>query len=332
MTWNITRNLIVMCFTLVYFIFSIMSERDKSRLEPRGLCDYSASVERYLHRPVSKDQAEIWSLVLTARDVPHKILHSVYGYKIVVPPDHENRAATELEKYEHENRAWPLIFKATSWYPNAQSTFWTLLILTAIFSISFSENWRGRLIGIGSGDVDSILHDGQWWRLVTALTLHTDPPHLLGNMMIGGLLMIWLCSLLGIGLGWGITLLSGILGNLINAMVNGETHSSIGSSTAIFGALGAIIALQTLSAQRLSLRDRAIPLGAGFALLGFLGTHGERTDLGAHLFGFMSGLILGLLAGQRLKISGLPSLKLDHFIGITSCLVPILAWLIAFQY
>lgn len=309
-----------------------MNERDKSRPEPQCLYDYSALVEKYLHRPVSKAQAEIWSLVLTARGVPHKILHSVYGYSIAVPPDHENPAASELEKYENENRTWPLKFEATSWYPNAQSTFWTLLILTAVFSISFSENWKGRLIAIGSGDVDSILHDGQWWRLVTALTLHTDPPHLLGNMMMGGLLMVWLCSLMGIGLGWGITLLSGILGNLINALVHGEAHSSIGSSTAIFGALGVIIALQTLSARRFSLKDCTVPLGAGFALLGFLGAHGEHTDLGAHLFGFMSGLILGLLAGQLLKTSGLPCLKMDHFIGIITCLVPVLAWLIAFQY
>lgn len=309
-----------------------MNELDKSRPEPQDLRDYSASVERYLHRPVSRAQAEIWSLVLTARDVPHEIIHSIYGYRIAVPPDYENRAAIEIEKYEHENQAWPLIFEATSWYPNAQSTFWTLLILTAVFSISFSENWKGRLIAIGSGDVDSVLHDGQWWRLVTALTLHTDPPHLLGNMMIGGLLMVWLCSLLGIGLGWGITLLSGIFGNLINALVHGEAHSSIGSSTAIFGALGVIIAFQTLSARRFSLRDRAVPLGAGFALLGFLGAHGELTDLGAHFFGFLSGLILGLLAVQLLKTSGLPSLKTDHIIGMITCFVPILAWLIAFQH
>jgi len=302
------------------------------RPETRSLPDYSAIVERYLHRPVSKGQAEIWSLVLTARDVPHKILHSVYGYRIVVPPDHENLAARELEKYENENRAWPLRLEVTPWYPNAQSTLWTMLILSAIFSISFSENWRERLIAIGSGDVDSILRDGQWWRLVTALTLHTDPPHLLGNMMIGGLLMVWLCSLLGTGLGWGITLLSGILGNLTNAIVHGKAHSSIGFSTAIFGALGVIIALQTLSTRRFSLRDRVIPLGAGLALLGFLGTHGERTDLGAHLFGFMSGLILGLLTGQILKTSDLPCLKTDHIIGMITCLVPILAWLIAFQY
>jgi len=308
-----------------------MNEYDKSGTEPQGLYDYSALMERYLYRPVPKEQAEIWSLVLTSRNIPHKIIHSAYGYRVAVAPEYENLAADELEKYENENEAWPLKFEVASWYTNAQSTLWTVLILTAIFSFSFSENWREQLIRIGSGDVDRILHDGQWWRLVTALTLHTDPPHLLGNMMMGGLLMVWLCSLLGTGLGWWITLLSGILGNLINALAHGGAHSAIGSSTAIFGALGVIIALQTLTARRLSFKDCAVPLGAGLALLGFLGTHGEHTDIGAHLFGFMSGLILGLIAGQLLKISGLPSLRSDHFIGVITCLVPIMAWLMAFQ-
>ena len=39
-----------------------------------------------------------------------------------------------------------------------------------------------------------------------------------------------------------------------------------------------------------------LPLGAGVGLLAFLGTEGERTDLGAHLFGFCCGIIAGLLA------------------------------------
>jgi hypothetical protein len=93
-----------------------------------------------------------------------------------------------------------------------------------------------------------------------------------------------------------------------------------------------IIALQALTARRLSLRNSIIPIGTGLALLGFLGAHGEHTDLGAHLFGFMSGLTLGLLAGQLLKSSAFPCLKTDHVIGMITCLVPILAWLIAFQY
>ncbi len=44
-----------------------------------------------------------------------------------------------------------------------------------------------------------------------------------------------------------------------------------------------------------------LPLGAGLALLSMLGSGGERTDLMAHLFGFMTGLILGAFYGVLVK-------------------------------
>ncbi len=36
-----------------------------------------------------------------------------------------------------------------------------------------------------------------------------------------------------------------------------------------------------------------MPLGAGVALLAMLGSSGERTDFGAHLWGLVVGLIMG---------------------------------------
>ena len=286
-------------------------------------------IKPYPSRSESKTQIDTWSLVLTARGVPHKILQSGQEYWIEVAPGYEDLAASEVEKYEEENRTWPPKYEVAPSYSNAWSTFWTLVILTAIFNCSFLEDWRGQLFAVGSGDVDHILH-GQWWRLITALTLHSNPPHLLGNMIIGGFIMIWLCGLLGTGLGWGLTLLSGISGNLMNALMHGGSHNSIGSSTAVFGALGIIIGFQALAIEHFRPRDRLIPIGAGLALLGFMGTSGRHTDLGAHLFGFLSGIILGLLTGQLVKTFGLPCHKIDRIIGAITCLVPILAWLMAF--
>ena len=40
-----------------------------------------------------------------------------------------------------------------------------------------------------------------------------------------------------------------------------------------------------------------VPLMAGAGLLAMLGSSGVRTDLGAHLFGLLTGLILGLCIG-----------------------------------
>ena len=43
-----------------------------------------------------------------------------------------------------------------------------------------------------------------------------------------------------------------------------------------------------------------LPLAAALALLALLGSGGENTDLGAHLLGFATGILLGLPAGRLL--------------------------------
>ena len=106
-------------------------------------------------------------------------------------------------------------------------------------------------------------------------------------------------------------LASGIVGNVANAFWhhasgNGD-HGSIGASTAVFGAIGLLAASQLVldrahapkSAPRRML-DVLAPLVGGLALLGALGSS-ERADLGAHLFGFLSGVVLGGLAMWPLR-------------------------------
>jgi hypothetical protein len=47
------------------------------------------------------------------------------------------------------------------------------------------------------------------------------------------------------------------------------------------------------------------PIVGGLALLGALGAGGSNTDLGAHLFGFLGGLVVGLLAALPLRREGI---------------------------
>ena len=82
------------------------------------------------------------------------------------------------------------------------------------------------------------------------------------------------------------------MGNLATAGVARTGYFSIGASTAVFGALGGLTALQLVSRRR----KGWITIGAGVALLAMLGT-GEKSDLLAHLFGFLAGAGLGLFAG-----------------------------------
>ena len=61
-------------------------------------------------------------------------------------------------------------------------------------------------------DADRILR-GEWFRVVTALSLHADLSHALGNAIVGGLLLSALGRRIGTAAAAWITLLSGAAGN-----------------------------------------------------------------------------------------------------------------------
>ncbi|PLX82534.1 MAG: rhomboid family intramembrane serine protease [Desulfuromonas sp.] len=286
-------------------------------------------------RALSSQVAETWSLVLTARDVPHRVQRCGWGREIFVAPTLRERARRELRLYEGENRNWPPTYSKTVLADNTLATLSALLLLGVFHNLTILQepalggaaiDW----VRTGNADAGKIL-DGQWWRLVTALTLHADGRHLLGNLLIGGFFIVRLCREVGSGLGWSLLLLSGLLGNLINAHMQDLHHRSVGLSTAVFGAVGLLAALSVMRHRR-SLRSRwPLPLAAAAALLGLLGTSGENTDLGAHLFGFVAGLGLGMTAGAWLKTRGLPSPFGNALLAVAALALTLGAWLAAFQ-
>lgn len=142
--------------------------------------------------------------------------------------------------------------------------------------------------------------NGEWWRTVTALTLHADIVHLAGNVIFGSFFGYWVARYVGTGLGWGAILASGAVGNWVNALLHSPDHRSIGASTAVFGALGILSAYTWRKGylRNTPWRARFAPITAGIALLAFTGTGGENTDLGAHLFGFSVGIATGLLLAR----------------------------------
>ena len=117
--------------------------------------------------------------------------------------------------------------------------------------------------------------------------------HLAGNCLIGGLVIHLLCKVLGYGSGWLLLLLAGAGGNLLNVALRQGPHFSVGLSTSVFAAIGILTGLQIVRFRTRSLRECLLPLGAGAGLLAFLGSEGVRTDLGAHLFGFLVGIGCG---------------------------------------
>lgn len=177
----------------------------------------------------------------------------------------------------------------------------------------------------GLADAGLIL-GGQWWRAATALTLHADAAHLLGNVAVGSLFGAVLAAQVGLGTGLLCMVLAGVLGNLANAVAHGGEHLSLGFSTAVFGAAGAIAGLRTLAGPFSGLRAGLVPIGAGLGLLAMLGSEGERTDLGAHLLGFAAGLGLGLAMALLSRRIGPPGRGLNTACGLLALAIPVVSW------
>jgi rhomboid protease GluP len=240
------------------------------------------------------DQLDVLSLVLSAVDIDHFLDHD--SGRLLVASEDVPVALYHLNRYRQENRNWP---PPRAPHPTLsaqnQPTLLMMLLLVLFFfhtgQWSPDSNWFTR----GAIDNAAILKQGQWWRLITALTLHADLSHLLGNCLIGGPVIHLLGRLIGYGQSRLLLIVSGSIGNLCNIVLRQQPHLSVGFSTAVFAAIGILTGLQLGRASIRSPRAILLPLGAGAGLLAFLGSEGVRTDLGAHLFGFFSGVVCGWL-------------------------------------
>jgi membrane associated rhomboid family serine protease len=124
-------------------------------------------------------------------------------------------------------------------------------------------------------------------------------------------------------------LLAGIGGNWMNAAAHQAFHSSIGASTAVFGALGLLCGPAVVRRRRSGLRGRMLltPLAAGLGLIAMLGVGGVRTDIWAHLFGFIAGVLLGLPLAMALTKPPGPVVQL--VCGLAALAVTIGSWRLA---
>lgn len=278
--------------------------------------------------------ARQWALVLDARSVPCLIEARDDGSHLLVPAEHYERALHELDCYLRENTDWPPVPpQARPLFENTLATFSILILLATFHNLTrldlslpgiLAPDW----VFLGNAQAAKIL-DGQWWRLVTALTLHADWAHLSSNLAIGGIFVIFLCRELGSGLAWSLLLSAGVLGNLVNACVQSPAHSSVGASTAVFGAVGILAALSLVRHRHQLQRRWPLPVAAALALLAILGTEGKNTDLGAHLFGFVYGGFLGLITEYLVGRRGNPGTVLNVLLALMSAAIVVGAWWMA---
>lgn len=275
-----------------------------------------------------------WSYVLSALEIPHRVISENNIFYLLVPTNLKTQALQELEEYLSET----LDFTPESLLTNDNEEGATLqpptllLIgsLVLIYAITGPWNQNSVWFQKGAGDAQAILEHSQWFRLVTALTLHANGLHLLNNCILGGLLLDFFLLLVGTGVGLFALLLASVAGNGINVFLHGDGHLFVGFSTAIFAVIGM---LAILSYKNRDSRHRSriyLPLMGAFALLAMLGSGGEHTDLGAHFFG----LLCGLLTGKILVLPAVRKLRRSFYaqslLFLLSLSIFFLSWLVAF--
>lgn len=225
----------------------------------------------------------------------------------------------------------PVVRRRRSFWATAPATYVLVGINVAVFMTMLLRHVSGvnptpeQLMQWGANNAGSVLVQGEWWRIVTAMFVHVGIIHLATNMWC-----LWNLGLLAEPLmgSFGVVavyVLTGAAGNLLSVLWNGRHLSSIlpqlpagldaaayfppgaGASGAVFGIAGALIVL--LKSQRLPvppeelgrLRKSVIYFAAINLVIGFsisLPALSSRTgisiDNSAHLGGVLCGLLFAM--------------------------------------
>lgn len=250
---------------------------------------------------------------------------------LLVPAAWAAVAAQELHCYHQENADWPSRPPMVRAHGAEAPTVLMLSGLVLLFGVTGPWAQQGIWFARGMIDARAIVEGGQWWRLITGLTLHADAVHLLGNCLLGGLLIHLLSNSVGYGLAWVTLLHAGALGNALNVLLRQAPHHSVGFSTAVFAVIGVLTAMQMVRGRQQAWQQMALPLGAGAALLALLGSEGEHTDIGAHLFGFVAGAVIGWPLGLPWISPKCQTPGIQALLFILTGLVVTWAWWLAWR-
>ena len=241
-----------------------------------------------------------WILVLSAKKIPFLLAQRGGRRLLYVPPMAEGIARYEIAGYSAE-----AVLRASAPEPPVRRNGFQVALFFVLLL-----GWHGICAGwwdfpglapltlkewmrLGALDAYRTRSLHEWYRTVTALSLHADSLHLFSNIAAGCLFLTLLCRRTGFGAGLLLTVLGGVLGNICNVLYRPPSFSSVGFSTALFACLGLVSGIQAVQEGRKAWRKAILPLGAGAGLFAMLGTEGERTDYAAHLFGMAVGLCLG---------------------------------------
>lgn len=280
----------------------------------------------------TKDRGECmeYKLVLDAVGIRSRPFRHDGWWWLEVRSEDAERAWSELDEYVKENPDHMIesTERAVVYGGAGTAVAVYAVVLVSIALLTAYQAYGLDWLASGRMHAESV-RGGQWWRSITALTLHLDLGHLMSNLVFGAVFGLLAGRTYGGGVAWLSILIAGTFGNTINAWIQDPQHSSIGASTAVFGALALLVAHALRHwRDKTSRWKQWRPLIGGVVLLAFTGIGGERTDVAAHFTGFMAGLALGWivsLAPQPI----LANQRMQQAAGITAIAIVIIAWLAA---
>jgi membrane associated rhomboid family serine protease len=266
------------------------------------------------------------AFVLKAVGIEHFVAQNVNRFVLLVPEAFAEAALEHLRHYDEESkpkpRPAPIQLHRHAWIGS---------VLYAIVMLGIAYAAGAHLGGYDWYEAGVLrrtaIADGELWRIVTALTLHADVGHILGNLAFGIPYGYFTAQLLGIGRAWASILVAAAIANLFDAALMSSQQASLGASTAVFAMLGIVGAYAWQRGQSRFNRwaHRLAPLIAAVALLGVTGAGGENTDIVAHLAGFAAGAGTGVLQAH-LRFAWLDRLTTQTVLGIATILVFGAAW------
>lgn len=213
------------------------------------------------------------------------------GFLLTVDPEDAPRARAVLAKHARENAGYRVEDPAVAPFGLFFSPALHLAVPTLFSFWAAAVPWQVWMERQGVAAAARI-EAGEWWRTLTATTLHADAEHYLGNMLSGYFIFNLLRRRCGPGTSMLLLTLAAMLTNATVAATSPPHFSSLGFSTVVFAGLGLLAAVETRffpQGLRPGLRNITPLLGAFF--LAVMTGLGENSDIKGHFIGFAYGAL-----------------------------------------
>ena len=248
----------------------------------------------------SQRQAEDWSVVLLSQGIESTMESGEEGqWRLLIDRENYSRALRILRLYITENKR-PVWVQPVPWSGGLvfdwRSPVWFVMLAVLFYLTTYRVPALRDAGMVESGRLEG----GEWWLLFTATMLHGDIPHLASNCTIGIIFFGLAMAQYGAGVALLATFLSGAAANVVSFFIYPHPYQALGASGMVMAALG------MLAVHSIWLWGTQRPVGPvvlrsvlGGVLLLILVGFDPRSDVVAHVSGFVIGGIFGAVARDR---------------------------------